>query len=768
MSGSILVAIAYHGTTNEPYVHKLIDSYRSMSFAVDIVLLTEAPKDLHGVEQRIGLPIEDPYSLPWAHKDLFAERRDDYDLFIYSEDDTLVREADVCSFLRATALLPPDHVAGFLRTEIHADGTLRCSSAHNNFHWDPSSALEAGGEVFAHFTNPHSALFMLTRDQLQRAIDSGGFLRSPRSGRFSMRVTAATDPYTRCGLHKVVSVSRLEDFLLPHLSNRYQESLGIPVDELRRQADAVRATVTGEVRTDRLFAPGTSLDDHRWDKRFYEPPDLSALDAIPPSARSVLSLGVGAGWAEQVLIERGHEVTGIPLDAVIAVSAASRGVEVTVPNLTEALAALGDRRFDAVFVSNSLQYFADPVDVLSRLMAFALPGALVVASMRNVRPDRLRARVKDGVVPVPTATFEEIGVHLVEPATVGQWFRRAGLGQVEVAFTDAHRLGPVASFRAPRAVVTGLARRAPAARSAAGPCAARVSIGIPVHNGEQYLPECLASVQSQDYDDIEVVISDNASTDGTEELCRALAAADPRVRYHRQDRNMGAAYNYNTCFLLSRGELFAWLAHDDLRAPTFISQCVATIDDCPPSVVLVYPRSEFIDADGRFLRTDRFGVASGSPAPHRRLAAVVTDGGAVNPLFGVARASALEQTRLIGPFRASDRVLLAEVAMLGEIRELPETLMYRRLHERTSTEANPSALDRTRWFDPTARTPRLSRRQRLVLEYSRSALRLPLTPSQRALCLATIPSSMGVQTARNFVGRWRRQLVGGHEASRGA
>jgi hypothetical protein len=222
---------------------------------------------------------------------------------------------------------------------------------------------------------------------------------------------------------------------------------------------------------------------------------------------------------------------------------------------------------------------------------------------------------------------------------------------------------------------------------------------------------------------------------------------------------MGGAYNYNSCFLRSRGELFSWLAHDDLRAPTFISRCVEAFDDSPPSIVLVYPRAEFIDAGGRFLRADRFGVASSARAPHRRLATVVSDGGAVNPVFGLARASALEQTRLIGPFIASDRVLLAELALLGEIREIPETLMYRRLHDATSTEANRTALARVRWFDPSAPPPRLSRRQRLVLEYSRSALRLPLTPGERALCLATIPSSMGLQTARNLVGRWRHDLA---------
>ena len=286
----------------------------------------------------------------------------------------------------------------------------------------------------------------------------------------------------------------------------------------------------------------------------------------------------------------------------------------------------------------------------------------------------------------------------------------------------------------------------------------RASVGLPVFNGERYLEESLGSMRAQHYDDFEIVICDNASTDRTEEICRDLAADDERVIYHRQSTNRGAGFNYNDCFQRSRGEFFTWLAHDDLRAPAFLAKCVSVFDSAPGSVVLVYPKALFIDADGEVIGPDDYGVADRSTAPHRRLRAVVTDRGAVNPLFGLIRASALDKTRLIGSFTASDRVLLAELALLGEIREVPERLIHRRLHDQMSTEANPGNAERQRWFDPGARAPVLPRVPRLVLEYSRSTLRLPMSATERAACLVTIPMAMGLKGTRVTLGRWRRDL----------
>ena len=114
--------------------------------------------------------------------------------------------------MEATALLRDDKIAGFLRYEKAPDGTIYCSTIHAHYHWDPNSVFRVGDHVFARYTNDHGAVFMLTREQLKRAIASGGFLVAPYKGNYSMMVTAATDPYTQCSMEKVVCISHIDDF----------------------------------------------------------------------------------------------------------------------------------------------------------------------------------------------------------------------------------------------------------------------------------------------------------------------------------------------------------------------------------------------------------------------------------------------------------------------------------------------------------------------------------------------------------------------------
>ncbi len=138
-----------------------------------------------------------------------------------------------------------------------------------------------------------------------------------------------------------------------------------------------------------------------------------------------------------------------------------------------------------------------------------------------------------------------------------------------------------------------------------------ISIGIPVWNGENYLAETLDAFLAQDFADFEIVIADNASTDRTEAICREYAAREPRIRYHRQPANYGAAPNYNDVYHRATGKYFKWAAHDDLIAPTFLSECLAVLVDDPGSVA-AFTGSISIDADGNELgRSDpRAGLAA--------------------------------------------------------------------------------------------------------------------------------------------------------------
>ena len=208
----------------------------------------------------------------------------------------------------------------------------------------------------------------------------------------------------------------------------------------------------------------------------------------------------------------------------------------------------------------------------------------------------------------------------------------------------------------------------------------RVSIGLPVYNGEKYIVEALDSIVSQTFADFELVISDNASTDATARICEGYASRDGRIVYHRNEANMGAAWNYNRVFSLSRGEYFKWASHDDRCAPVFIERCVAALD-ANPDVVISFPRTTVIDAGGDTIEMEEDDLPLDSPDVVRRFAGCLSPMKLChNVIFGLMRRGVLAKTRLIGTYLASDRCLVAELSLYGPFEEIPERLFYRRKH----------------------------------------------------------------------------------------
>ena len=233
----ILVALASYGTSNDHYLLQLIREYQSMSFHVDVIILSNLNKQLAPeIEVLVGLPSRNPWSLPFLHKKVFADRLEQYDLFVYSEDDMLVTESNLRSFLDVSAVLREDEIPGFLRIEQDSIGNVNYPEVHGQFHWDPTSIRSRGKYTLANFTNEHAAFYALTRSQLRKAIRSGGFSVGPHEGKYDLLCTAATDPYTQCGFAKLIPISHLKDFTVHHLSNKYIGRLGV---------DGVRNAPTG-------------------------------------------------------------------------------------------------------------------------------------------------------------------------------------------------------------------------------------------------------------------------------------------------------------------------------------------------------------------------------------------------------------------------------------------------------------------------------------------------------------------------------------------
>jgi glycosyltransferase involved in cell wall biosynthesis len=217
----------------------------------------------------------------------------------------------------------------------------------------------------------------------------------------------------------------------------------------------------------------------------------------------------------------------------------------------------------------------------------------------------------------------------------------------------------------------------------------RVSIGLAVYNGEQFLEETLNSLLDQTYPYFELIISDNASTDRTEEISRAYAASDDRIRYHRNERNLGLAGNYNRVFALAEGEYFKWAAADDVCRPKYLARCVEVLDR-EPTVVLAYPRTQFVDAAGRNLDIHDPGWDLRSDDAHERMRYVIFAGHWVNAVVGLIRTSALARTRLMPTYSVGDRRVLGELSLLGKFYEIPETLFVRRLHPGSSSQHGTS------------------------------------------------------------------------------
>jgi glycosyltransferase involved in cell wall biosynthesis len=211
----------------------------------------------------------------------------------------------------------------------------------------------------------------------------------------------------------------------------------------------------------------------------------------------------------------------------------------------------------------------------------------------------------------------------------------------------------------------------------------RVSIGMPVYNEERYIGEALDSLLSQSVKNFELIISDNASTDRTGEICLAYAAKDSRVRYYRTETNVGSIANFNRVFQLSNADYFFFASGHDLWHESFIARCLEILEH-DPSVVLCYPATRWIEPDGglgdvitgwwgtSFIDTRRMARTT------RFLTVLWGLGGYCYPSGGIMRSDALKRTDLMIKTLGPDVLMIHELALLGAFVELPEPLLYAR------------------------------------------------------------------------------------------
>ena len=265
----------------------------------------------------------------------------------------------------------------------------------------------------------------------------------------------------------------------------------------------------------------------------------------------------------------------------------------------------------------------------------------------------------------------------------------------------------------------------------------RLSVGLPVFNGETVIEETLESLLGQTFRDFELIISDNCSTDGTESICRRYARQDSRISYFRQRRNVGAALNHNFTVGLARGEFFKWSSADDLCARDFLQGCVEALDQ-HPEVILAHSWTALIDSAGVITEAVEYPSDTGAPCAPDRFRSMLEGGRGSDDYGGVMRLAGLRQTPLFGSHHFADRTLFTELALRGPFYHIPDWLHFRRVHAEGAYRLYPTIRQRCANFDP-RRADRLKHPAvRLYAEYAggfvASIHRVPMSPEERRQC----------------------------------
>lgn len=257
----------------------------------------------------------------------------------------------------------------------------------------------------------------------------------------------------------------------------------------------------------------------------------------------------------------------------------------------------------------------------------------------------------------------------------------------------------------------------------------RVSIGMPVYNGEQWLDDTLRALRAQTLADFELIISDNASTDGTEGICARHVAQDKRIRYRRNSRNIGANRNYAAVLAAARADYFKWASSNDLCEPEFLERCVAALE-AEPGAVLAYPMTTlFADEprDGTLYEGDLSVMQDRAAA---RFAYVMCKMQLNNAMNGVIRTRMLRRTHL-GTFRSADIVMMGELALLGKFVRIPERLFFRRMSEQSATLLQ-GRLAKERHIEPGATSPLPWQHWKFQSGVMRAAITVAPTVSEKA------------------------------------
>jgi glycosyltransferase involved in cell wall biosynthesis len=202
-----------------------------------------------------------------------------------------------------------------------------------------------------------------------------------------------------------------------------------------------------------------------------------------------------------------------------------------------------------------------------------------------------------------------------------------------------------------------------------------VSIGMPVYNEEQFIELAIVSILNQDYKNFELIISDNASTDQTKNICLKYSKIDTRIRFCTRDQTTDATTNFNYVASIAKGDFFMWASGHDLRNSSFISRCVTTLENSN-SIVLCYSDAIWIDSKGNNIGDEHSDLDTVGMDRIKRINKVFWNLGYAYPIYGLFRKDILDTILPSQKVLGSDILLLNELAAIGDFARIPESLFY--------------------------------------------------------------------------------------------
>ena len=283
------------------------------------------------------------------------------------------------------------------------------------------------------------------------------------------------------------------------------------------------------------------------------------------------------------------------------------------------------------------------------------------------------------------------------------------------------------------------------------PSCPMLTVGMPVYNAERFIANALDSFLGQTFKDFELLISDNASTDRTEEICRQYAARDQRIRYFRNAKNMGAGWNFRRVYSLANGKYYKSAAHDDMIQPDFLRLCLDALE-ADDSLVLAHSLTRVIDENGQFIENYNDGLRTNSLNAVERARDLMLRGHRCYPIFGVIRLDALHKLPPLDSCAHSDRVLLLRLGLLGRFYEVPQYLFISTSHlgqsvwtmpERTKAKGlrltrRHGTLPALEWWDPAKARKIAFPEWNAAKEFLLSVAHSPLDLWQRLRCYGLV------------------------------